>query len=594
MGKPVAGGGSGLTASFQRLQSVLLAPWQERNDAFCAAFPDPLPLIETCRADGTVAKALVALHAEEVPALITALLEPGQGWLAPACPRDWPVRLSTLSAEDLTEARKTPGERATWGSEKDIWRKLLDRLEHLKSADLEGVTGWVWQGTRPYPLFTGGLRYFVRESEYLIRDGDLWVDLPLRGAARHGAYHSGFAFTPPDRLALTHPIGRMQAFDVQDGFLGPADFVWLRALRTAADAAAAFEGVRENDLGPEAAFVDLPGHRWPLITRSHIYGRGPQPGTLARLTPKGLSLLPNNAMCDPGAAQVISLLAQEEAAFTGPWRAARDGVDRFGPEVDQVKVHWWGFGLQDRDSPGRWWILPRGTGQFAPRPLDGMPKIGPLSELLIGAGAGMFGALDIHTGAEVIPFVHPEWHELMFSPEHAVVFVDADGRFSAYDECGARLVGPLRLFERDKTLWPSWRRPFGPEGKSDDEKRLLYIRHDLGEMVRSARRLRRFGDLDPLAPTLAAYAGRLTEGRKDADLCGLWRASVEVAADIEACGTILLQGQRGRIGFGDAAPYGGSSMFNWLEELPVEGLIAGRSGAVIGVPFAALRIVRGR
>lgn len=94
--------------------------------------------------------------------------------------------------------------------------------------------------------------------------------------------------------------------------------------------------------------------------------------------------------------------------------------------------------------------------------------------------------------------------------------------------------------------------------------------------------------------TNAAYAGRLTEGRKDADLCGLWRASVEVAADIEACGTILLQGQRGRIGFGDAAPYGGSSMFNWLAELPVEGLIAGRSGAVIGVPFAALRIVRGR
>lgn len=83
----------------------------------------------------------------------------------------------------------------------DIWRKLLDRLEPLKSADLEGVTGWVWQDKQPCPLCTGGLRYFLRESEYLIRDGDLWVDLPLRGAAERDAYRTGSAYAPPDPRA---------------------------------------------------------------------------------------------------------------------------------------------------------------------------------------------------------------------------------------------------------------------------------------------------------------------------------------------------------------------------------------------------------
>ena len=583
-----------LHAAIELFRTVLAADWRTRKDTFCAAFPGPLPLIEQCRADGKVVQQLVALHTDEVPTLVTLLFEPNSGWLGPSMPTKWTVRVLEITAEELTESSKKPGERATWGTEKDVWRKLIDRLEHLGSLDLGSVTGWVWEGQRPYPLIAGGLRYFVRESEYSSRKDDRWVDFPLRGDAEHDAYHGGFAFKPPQRLALTHQNGRMQAFDVDHGFLGPNGFVWLRKLHTAPDARAGFEGVREGDLAPETARVILPDHSWPLVMRSHVYGPGPQPGSLARLTPRGLSLLPGYAKCPSGAAHVISLLAHEDETFTGPWRAAIDGTDSFGPEVDQVNVHWWGFGLHDRDNPGRWWIMPRGSGRFAALQLDAMPDIGPLMEILIGSIDGQFGALDIHTGQEIIPFVHPEWQELMFSPEHAVVFVDAEGLFSAYDEFGARLVGPLRLFELDKTLWPSWKRPFGPEGKSDDEKRMLYIRHDIGEMVRSARRLKRFGDLDSLAPTLAAYAGRLTEGRKDADLCGLWGASVEIAEHIEAYGTILIRGQRGRIGFGDVAPYGGSSMFNWLVELPVEGLLEGGSAKVIGVPFGALRIVRRR
>lgn len=585
---------SNLTSSFRRMKDVLLLPWQERKGAFCDAFPDPLPLITLCWPDGKVVSQLVALHADEVPALVTGLLEPRQSWLAPVGPDNWRIHMTEISVEELTESSKKPGERASWGTEKDVWRKLIDRLEHLEFVNLESVTGWVWQEKWPYPQVDGGLRYFVRESEFLIRTGDRWVDLPLDGAVGRAAYHDGFGFKPPQRLALTHQNGRMQAFDVDHGFVGPDDFVWLRKLLTAPDAPAAFEGIREVDFAADSASVGLYDQTWPLVTRSHAYSLGPEPGNLTRLTPSGLSLLPNNAMCDPGASRVISLLAHEDQAFTGPWRAAIDGLETFGLEINQVKVHWWGFGLHDRDAPGRWWILPRGTGQFAARPLDGMPKIGPLSKALIGSVNGLFGALDIHTGKEIIPFVHPEWQELMFSPEHAVVFVDINGLFSAYDESGARLVGPLRLFELDETLWPSWMRPFGPEGKDEEEKRMLYTRHDIGEMVRSARRLTRFSDLDPLAPSLAAYAGRLTEGRKDADLCNLWHARVAVVQNIEVYGTILLKGQLGRISFGDVAAFGGSSMFNWLVELPVVGLMADNPDKVIGVPFAALRIVPGR
>ncbi len=579
-----------LTQQIALFQAILQQPLQQRNAAFSVAFPAPLPVVQLVWPDGRLVEELVALHPAEVPALITHLSAPRQNWLAPTSPSDWQIRLSTITAEELTESSKKPGERAVWGTEKDIWRNLIDRLLHLKSADLTGVTCWVWQAKWPYPIVGSGLRYFVRESEYLIRDGDVWQDFPIADSAAHAEYLKGFSFRAPHRLAITHQNGLMQAFDTSVGFVGPDDFRWLRALPTHQNTDAAFEGLRMGDIAADQDTRD-PNARAP-ITHSHIYAIDRQTKDVTRITPQGQSVLSNNAMCDLGAGHVISLLAPERFALSGPWRAARDGRDAFGPEIDAIKAHWWGFGLRDQQHPSQWWILPRGSGEFAAAPLDAMPNIAPLGEILVGSKSGLFGALDIHTGAEIIPFVHPVWEELMLSPEHAVVFGDTNGRFTAYDEYGKHLVGPLRMFELDKKLWPSWMRPFYSVGKDDAEKRTHYLRHDMAEMVRSARRLRRFGDWNPFAPSLAAYAGRFENGRKDADLCMLWGAPVVLVRDVEAYGVQLRKGQKGRVGFGDVAPYGGSSMFNWLVELPVEGLNDSDEGKVIGIPFDALRIRR--
>ncbi|MCG7494104.1 hypothetical protein [Thalassobius sp. Cn5-15] len=609
-----------LTEQIHRIQQVLSVPWKERTATFERTFTDPMTLIEARRGD-RITGSLVALCDEEIAPLKTTFLKPPGLYKSPVSMPDTQITTRPVTIAELchaSDARDPRNGNAQEALNEEILRDLLKRFAHLQGHDVSQAESWVWHSTEPYPIIDGKLHFRPRKYQHAVRDEDLWFEMPMRHRRELLNYAMGeLDFQPPDRLALTLPTGKMQAFVVADGFVGPEDFVWLQVLPTKFSARATYEGIRDSDLQYMPRNLEEANARWelgikpygtaafdrgdepPRITGTHAYGPGWETGSLIRVTRQGYSLIPNIVRAEKGAEHMISLIVRDGDTLNGPWHIAKDGAVPTGPTLGKVGAPWWGYevrlGHDDREHAVEHWRVVLGsTCDFAGPNFVAPPKLGPLSKSLIGRAKGKegtdgkWGAICPHTGQELVPFEFAAYEDAPYDSE-CMIFTDDQDRHHVFDPTGKLVLGPLKTFDIPKVFGPP--QPTAYETReSEKQRRWSYIRLDLPRWYKRATAQERFGDLDRHATTLAAFAGRLTDGRKDAEMAGLWYASVEIVKDGTAHGVALSQGMIGRVEFGEAAAYGGSSMFNWLKELPVVGLVPGSPGRVVGVPFDYLHI----
>lgn len=575
------------TAAYKKAVAALSAPYREQDQAFHDQFSEPLFLIRSENSRGYV-RSIVALCEEEIAPLSRILRSPHKPHHLPFPQSSPKITIQTVSIEEITSDDPTSDPRngnAFEGLTKDVYRELTDRLRHLTSFDFSKAESWVWEGMRPHPIIDGKLHYVAcRMHGFVRKDEDRLFTFPLRTRDELIEYRTTLDFVPPSRLALTLPNGNMQAFEVDEGFVGPDDFVWLRALQNInKHSRATYEGVRKGDIQQ----TDSP----KLITGTHAYGPSWEDKSLIRVTPQGWSLVPYSLFHAKDTPHSLALMSRGGCTSDGPWMLGENGARPFGKWVDQVASPWWGYAIKGHIIPHKWQAALLATCNTSPIEFDEEPKLGPLSDLLMGKVDGLWGAICLKTGQQRIAFEFQEYRELM-SPNDGTVMIHKDGSIYGFDETGTQLVGPLAPFETPKKYWDKRQQPFFSKGKDDEEKLHYYLQFDVARMIGAVKRQRRFGDLDPFAKTLAAYAGRLEAGRKDADLCGLWGARVKITKSGEIYGVRLKKGMTGLIGFGDVGPYGGSGMFGWLKELPVEGLMPESAGRVIGVPFDMLKIYK--
>ncbi len=134
-----------LTETYQTLQPILNAPWEEQLGRF--------------RRDYTGALFLIRLHAgarvTEIVAVSQVELAPLQQFLLEkhAQGRKAHIEMSELSLESLCEERDPRNGNAQEGPESDHFRLLMARLRHLGSTPLENVKDWRWKGAEPQPVF---------------------------------------------------------------------------------------------------------------------------------------------------------------------------------------------------------------------------------------------------------------------------------------------------------------------------------------------------------------------------------------------------------------------------------------------------------
>lgn len=608
------------TSQVKKIQHVQQAPWRAQTATFNEVFDDPMIMITAKYGERSV-RCIVALCEEEVEPLTTQFWAPGGLYKSPIHISDVEVETRPIEISELCEEPDPRNGNAQEGLEAELLRDLLDRFSHLKGKDINGAESWVWHDVEPYPIIDGKLHFRPRKYKHTVRNEDLWFEMPMN-IREQSYYHMGdLDFRPPGRLALTQPNGKMRAYYVHYGFIGPEDFVWLTVLPTKLHARATFEGIRETDLKYMPRDLKEAASRWkrgikpygtgafdrgdepPRITGTHAYGPGWKVNSLIRLTQEGYSLIPNTVRAKEDADHMVSLIARDGNTLNGPWHIAKDGALPTGPFLGKVGAPWWGFevrvGRDDLEKPlEQWRAVMSATCDFAEPIFLKPPQLGPLSNTLIGPAKGnslkdhKWGAICSQTGRELVPFEFAAYEDVSSSlsgGNDCMVFTDHRDRHHVFDLDGTLLLGPLRTFEVPDEFGPPLPTAYETR-ETEEERRWTYIKLDLPRWYKKAKARERFGDLDRHAPDLSDFAGRLTEGRKDAELAGLWHATVEITKEGEAHGVPLNVGATGRVNFGDAAPYGGSSMFDWLKELPVSGLVPGNPGRVVGVPFANLRV----
>lgn len=600
------------TTHIEKMQQVQRAPWRERSVAFADIFTDPMTLI-IGRFGDRVARSLVALCNEEIAPLTAKFHAPFSPGKSPFRRSDVQIKTQLVSITELCEERDPRNGNALEGLEKEPLRELLGRFWHLKDKDVSEAESWVWLDQKPYPIIDGKLHYLAQKYAHCFSEGDAWFEMPLRERSDLIHYHTDMDFVTPKRFALAMPNGFMRAFDVNDGFVGPDDFVWLKALPTSLQARASFEGIRTGDLKSMPRSLAEANAGWkskterfarddepPRITGTHAYGPGWKAKSLVRVTPQGHTLVPDSCTAVKRADHMIALGARDGTTLDGPWNIFEDGALQKGPSLGKAECPWWGFAIREghdaRDYPvDRWRAVLRSTCDFAAPTFLEPPQLGPRLKSLIApikdkmSGDHLWGAICPETGRNVIPFEFAAYEDVSYG-NSCMVFTDQQDRHHVFDEDGVLVLGPLKTFEILRKIGRRKHAAFMTR-KTDQERRIAYLRQDLPRMFNTMKAKERFGDLDPHAATLAAYAGRLIDGRKDADLAGLWYASVEIVQDGETHGVPLKKGMQGRVSFGDAAQFGGSSMFDWDKELPVTGLAGSdNAGRVVGVPFDMLRI----
>jgi len=603
---------SGYEASIHKVQRVLDAPWRERSLAFANAFDAPMTLV-TGRSESGAVRKFVALCDEEIAPLVTKLRAPPSIHRSPFRVSDVQIKTYSISIAEICEERDPRSGNVQEGLENELLSHLLDRFSHLKGMDVSAAETWVWIEQKPYPIVAGKLHYLCQKYSRFTSEGDEWVALPLQDSdcIPHQVSHGELNL--PARLALTLASGFMRAFDTSEGFIGPDDFVWVKALPTSVRARASFEGIRETDLedlsynlhevkvhtSSEPGSLDC-SIASPRITGTYAYGPGSQKGSLVRITPQGQSLVPGSSKSVRNSDHMIALIASDGSTLNGPWHISKDGVSTKGPALEEIECPWWGFAVRKRmdardDLDDQWCAVLRSTCDFASLTFSQSPQLGPQLKSLIApikhmeTGALLWGAICPKTGRELIPFEFVAYEDVTFQSD-CLIFTDTQDLHHVFDENGTLAFDPCKTFEIPETVRASKHPAFGTR-KTDEERRDAYLRHDLPWVFETLKAQAKFGDLNPYAPTLAGYKGRLTDGRKDAQSAGLWRAFVEIVRDGEIYGVKLSKGMKGQVSFGDLAQFGGSSMFGWENELPVTGLLAPhQAGRVIGVPFEMLRV----
>lgn len=594
-----------------KMQQVQRAPWRERSVAFAEIFTDPMTLIIGRFGDRAV-RSLIALCDEEIAPLMAKFHAPFSPGKSPFQMSDVQIETSAVSIGELCEERDPRNGNAQEGLGKDILSDLLNRFWHLKDKDVSEAESWVWLDQRPYPIIDGKLHYLAQKYAHCFSEGDAWFEMPLRERYDLIHYHTDLDFVTPKRFALSMPNGFMRAFDVNDGFIGPEDFVWLKALPTSFQARASFEGIRTGDLKNMPRSLAEANAGWkskterfdrgdepPRITGTHAYGPGWEKRSLVRVTPQGHTLVPDSCTAVKRADHMIALGARDGTTLDGPWNIFEDGALQKGPSLGKAECPWWGFSIREghdaRDYPVEHWrAVLRSTCDFAAPIFLEPPQPGPHLKSLVApiadpaSGDRLWGAICPETGQEIIPFKFMAYEDVSFGND-CMIFTDAQDHHHVFDENGTLALGPLKTFEVPKKIGSRKHAAFLTH-HAEEDRRCAYIRHDLPWMFKMAKANARFGDLDRHAPTLASYAGRLTDGRKDAELAGLWYASVEIVRDGETHGVSLKKGMQGHISFGDSAQFGGASIFNWEKELPVA--VLNNSGRVVGIPFDMLRIYK--
>jgi len=594
------------------MQRVLDAPWRERSLAFSNAFDAPMTLV-TGRFQGGTVRKCVALCDEEIAPMMAKFRKPPSIHRSPFRILDVEIETRSISIDEICEEPDPRPVNVQEGLGNDLLRDLLDRFGHLKDKDVSTAETWVWIEEKPYPIIAGKLHYLCQKYSRFTSKGDAWLELPFQDSdcIPHQVSHGELNL--PARLALTLASGFMRAFDTSEGFIGPDDFVWLKALPTSVRARASFEGIRDTDLedlsqNPHEEKLHIssePGSydcsiAAPRITGTYAYGPGSQKGSLVRITPQGESLVPGSSKAVINSDHMIALTANDGSTLNGPWHISEDGASTKGPALEEVECPWWGFAVRKRmdardDLDEQWCAVLRSTCDFASSTFSKSPQLGPQLKSLIApikhmdTGALLWGAICPETGRDLIPFEFVAYEDVTFQSD-CLIFTDTQDRHHVFDENGTLAFDPCKTFEMPETARPSRHPAFGTR-KTDEERRDAYLRHDLPWVFETLKAQAKFGDLNPYAPTLAAYKGRLTDGRKDAQSAGLWRAFVEIVRDGEIYGVKLSKGMKGQVSFGDLAQFGGSSMFGWENELPVTGLLAPhQAGRVIGVPFEMLRV----
>lgn len=603
---------SGYEDSIHKVQRVLDAPWRERSLAFSNAFDAPMTLV-TGRFQSGPVRNCVALCDEEIAPMMAKFRRPPSIHRSPFRILDVEIETRSISIAEICEEPDPRSGNVQEGLENELLRHLLDRFSHLKGMDVSAAETWVWIEEKPYPIIAGKLHYLCQKYSRFTSEGDAWIELPIKDGDSIPHQVSQGDLNLPARFALTLASGFMRAFDTSEGFIGPDDFVWLKALPTSVRARASFEGIRATDLedlshSPHEEKLHTssePGSHdcsiaSPRITGTYAYGPGSQKGSLVRITPQGQSLVPSSSKAVKNSDHMIALIASDGSTLNGPWHISEDGASTKGPALEEVECPWWGFAVRKGkdardDLDEQWCAVLRSTCDFASPTFSQSPQLGPQLKSLIApikhmeTGALLWGAICPEIGCDLIPFEFVAYEDVTLQ-SNCLIFTDTQDRHHVFDENGTLAFDPCKTFEMPETARPSRHPAFGTR-KTDEERRDAYLRHDLPWVFETLKAQAKFGDLNPYAPTLAAYKGRLTDGRKDAQSAGLWRAFVEIVRDGEIYGVKLSKGMKGQVSFGDLAQFGGSSMFGWDEELPVAGLLAPhQAGRVIGVPFEMLRV----
>lgn len=567
-------GTAALTASIHSIQKVLAAPSGEREDRMRNLFSKGLPVLVARYSDGQRFE-LPTLCIEELRALAPSLKAPKSFRKLPLTPVKAEVSVENWDLDRLLEVPDPRNGNAQLGDDSEAFGDLLNRFRHLARRNLDNVQDWIWIGQRPLPIQNDQLQYLAQRYDSFLSNHDRWFELPIRSP------DADREVSPPARLAVTRADGLMQAFDCQLGFIGPRDFIWLKALQSAPGARIHFEGLRAKDATEDGV---IPGAR--------AYGVGPSMD-LEEVSSPEVWLVPNSSISMKNGEGVLSLASRSTDTSYGPWLPCKDGLPYPELELCEVEAPFWGYVGRKRqgDNPPTWITFPKGTAAPAGPEFTSPPKLGPGLESLIGEarlidGTLAWGAISSETGKCLVPFTYQGHFEYGYNPD-CLIFLDEQGRHTIFTPDGERVAGPL-----EDLAPPDFQKDFEIYALNFDdpeERSHVYRTMDLPRIYNAWLARRRFGDLSPSGPNLSPYAGLFLNGRKDADLAGLWGCEIEIAAPGKVFGRTLKKGDKGRIGFGAMAGVGGSSSFNWLEELPIEGLVRENPGRVIAVPFKMLK-----
>ncbi len=588
-------------------------------------------LIESLRLVSDGFSSYVALSDYEITPLKTLLIEPPEISESPFVFPNIPISVRAITLDELLMEYDVADHPfhggAALGTEPKLLFGLLARFRQLRYHDISRAENWVWIGGKPYPIIHGKLHYFANNPDnlFLDKESDDWFELPITNRSDFIAYNAGdLDFIPPNRFAVTHSNGMMQGFTIGEGFVGPDDFLWLKALHKVIDAPALFEGLRKDDQDNMPRSLQEANASWvfsdkrferkedkPLITATHTYGLDYAKKGLIRLTRSGYSLVPSSGRYEKALRLIdepnhmLFIIARNGNTMKGPWFISEDGINPTGPALSAIKVSKWGFavntGFFDERPVGRWRVVLKSTRTYADTYFLEPPVFTEVRSSLTGNDVGLllvgssasfdygkvWGAIDVKTGKTKIPFEFIEFHKaangcLIFTNEKQVHYV--------FDSVGYSYLPPMNTFKLPKGLCYS-KKLLYKNYDSLIERREAYIKQDLPSIHDSVKAKERFERFDIYADRLGKFKGEITSS-EDARLADLWLKKIEITHDIKRFGMPLKSGQQGIISFADLEPGRAETAFNWLNELPVAGLFPEYPGRVIGVEYRYLRLLK--